>query len=421
MSDAGRRCSQCRLYQSAESYSKRMLSMPAHKAKCRSCVTAGAQAEVAQAQDRVVAAAAAPEDSGRSALCSVCLQRLSGSAFSRTQLVQKTDATRRCLACVMAADSNASESLVTASTSVSLASAQHSAVPAVALPHPHVELARCQASKRLRRRLHSLCTEAGTSPPVLAFDRWVARCKLEREEAAASDSAAASEEPLLPVPALAPRAADGLVKDLCRSGVLTAPQAQAVVTKLAAVAERALASVAEARAEVAAAAEGGAGGTCGVGGVGGAGASAAAAIAADAAIAEQPSEIALSEIAISDRGNVLRLSRPGSPKPFVTVQRQHFEKLRYLHTRHHGAGGGTKGGSSGGGEGTPATSSFLRDVFCLLLRYESLGSHGYQAAVPASVFECLRARLGVGLECFASPLNSWADRFCRHAIPYEFL
>ncbi len=56
----------------------------------------------------------------------------------------------------------------------------------------------------------------------------------------------------------------------------------------------------------------------------------------------------------------------------------------------------------------------MRRVFCVIQRYETLSgpSDGYQMAFPNEGFKFLRDRLGVTVECFASPLNCWNQRFC---------
>lgn len=55
---------------------------------------------------------------------------------------------------------------------------------------------------------------------------------------------------------------------------------------------------------------------------------------------------------------------------------------------------------------------FLRRVFCVLSRYDSLSgsSDGYQMAFPHKGFQWLRDNVGVKIECFASPLNCWNQR-----------
>ena len=50
-------------------------------------------------------------------------------------------------------------------------------------------------------------------------------------------------------------------------------------------------------------------------------------------------------------------------------------------------------------------------LFALLLRYKSIQGHGFQAAIGPPVWEVCRARLGVGVECFASPLNAYLPAY----------
>ena len=290
-----RLCAQCGLQQPAASYSKRQHAS-ARKARCRACVATDVQAEVSQAQER---SSQLKDDiqARTAAFCSVCKRSISATCFSRTQLIQKTDATRRCLECASAATA------ISNHAALAIPSPEEAALPlpracTAVVPLPYVELARYQACKRLRRRFYSLCLEiGGGAPPVMAFDRWVARCKLESEEAAMQAASAGSAfffEPLLPVPDAAPRAAEGLIKDLRRTGVLSAEQAAKICSKLATVANKSLTALAA----VVGDAEGGA------------------------------------DVQVQERGATLRLSLRGAPKLFVEVQRSHFEKLRFLHARH---------------------------------------------------------------------------------------
>jgi hypothetical protein len=48
---------------------------------------------------------------------------------------------------------------------------------------------------------------------------------------------------------------------------------------------------------------------------------------------------------------------------------------------------------------------FFNDLYCLLVRYQTLSGHGYQAAVSEHVFDIMKQYLHVSVECFASPLN----------------
>eukprot|EP00752_Nemacystus_decipiens_P009505 g8496.t1 len=70
-------------------------------------------------------------------------------------------------------------------------------------------------------------------------------------------------------------------------------------------------------------------------------------------------------------------------------------------------------------EGPPVWDpDFLRRLFCVLSRYETLSatSDGYQMAFPASGFRLLRHLVSVECECFASPLNCTLPRFCSVAF-----
>ena len=63
------------------------------------------------------------------------------------------------------------------------------------------------------------------------------------------------------------------------------------------------------------------------------------------------------------------------------------------------------GGSDGARAGLHAR------LFALLLRYKSIQGHGFQAAIGPPVWEVCRARLGVSVECFASPLNAYLPAY----------
>ncbi|XP_067935307.1 mRNA (2'-O-methyladenosine-N(6)-)-methyltransferase-like [Watersipora subatra] len=66
----------------------------------------------------------------------------------------------------------------------------------------------------------------------------------------------------------------------------------------------------------------------------------------------------------------------------------------------------------------PRNEHFLARVWCLLRRYQTyFGVHknegaALQAALPATVFECLSRIFGVTFECFASPLNCYYKQYC---------
>lgn len=56
---------------------------------------------------------------------------------------------------------------------------------------------------------------------------------------------------------------------------------------------------------------------------------------------------------------------------------------------------------------------FKLKVYCLLLRYSTLGGDAFQAAVPQYVFQYLKDKIQVEQECFASPLNCYfTEKLC---------
>lgn len=54
---------------------------------------------------------------------------------------------------------------------------------------------------------------------------------------------------------------------------------------------------------------------------------------------------------------------------------------------------------------------FLRRLWSMLARYDTIGGAGYQAALPEAAFDVLKKLFGVTHECFASPLNQYLDSY----------
>ena len=110
------------------------------------------------------------------------------------------------------------------------------------------------------------------------------------------------------------------------------------------------------------------------------------------------SEADTSQVIMEWRGSVARISVRGMRRPFVEVSRDHLRKLSILY--------------SSACEEDASDDTFRRRLFCMCLRYEALGCHGYQAAIGPLVFKVLRDYLCVEVECFASPLNSTLRNYC---------
>ena len=224
-----------------------------------------------------------------------------------------------------------------------------------------LELRRYKLVKRLRHQLALKCGQLQVKPPLLVFERWLARAMLE-------DGDDAVPTPMFP----AVDAEGGLAQDLRRAGAEDAAAA-AAADELAAQAGAIAGKLTEARGDDDDGEE-------------------AAAGKKDAVTAE-------------DAGPLLALKVNGE-KPYMSVSKAHMGKLRALYCRH------SLGGAPLPPEGTPEHGAFIAATFSLLARYDALGGAGYQAALNETAFDVLKKRLGVGCEAFASPLNCRYGRFC---------
>ena len=68
------------------------------------------------------------------------------------------------------------------------------------------------------------------------------------------------------------------------------------------------------------------------------------------------------------------------------------------------------GGSSGSGD-MRGDQTFLRRLWSMCARYDTISGAGYQAALPEEGFGMLQRYWGVEHECYASPLNHCLDSF----------
>ena len=227
-----------------------------------------------------------------------------------------------------------------------------------------LELRRYKLVKRLRHQLALKCGQLQIKPPLLVFERWLARAMLE-------DGDDAVPTPMFP----AVDAGGGLAQDLRRAGVEDQAAADAAANELAA--------QAKAIAGKLIASDGDDDGDD------------------DDERAGKKKDIVTAE----DAGPLLALKVNGE-KPYMSVSKAHMGKLRALYCRH------SLGGTPLPPEGTPEHGAFIAATFSLLARYDALGGAGYQAALNETAFDVLKKRLGVGCEAFASPLNCRYGRFC---------
>jgi len=246
---------------------------------------------------------------------------------------------------------------------------------------PQVELARWMKVKKLRQKLHQMCSKVGQPVPLLAFERWQFNSKLREalsettsddlqtgKDKSRESCPTPSKEPLLP--SREDWIDEDLVHDLVRGNVKQ-ESAEEIAKQLAYSSAKyahelaALQSAEEARSE-----KGGG-----------------------------RKEVVTRVV----EGVVDLFWGSADEKPYMRISRAHFEKLRILFARHREAGGG---------EEEEDGQAFLGAVFCVLLRYDALGGHGYQAALGSESFDVLLAQMNCTHECFASPFNCRYDRFC---------
>ena len=300
---------------------------------------------------------------------------------------------------------------------------------------PQVELLRLRKMKALRSKLTRLCSKHKLRMPVLAFERWLSRCKLHERWAGDQHC-----DPLIPSTGWRDK---GLVKDLKRvlASEEIAKEISAAMSDAALVASEEVATAAKAAArgeQVYAtnankASKATSDGTDDGSDV-------------DSGDAAKSTEGPL-EVVVVERGHTLALSLGEGNKPYMVINHSHFKKLQLLYQRHRptsetqpeegsekatttgsGAGDGDAA-STGSGAGSALgddselgadIKAFIEKVFCMLVRYEALKGHGYQAAVSGNVFDFLLEHLQVQTECFASPLNcryEWCRVVCFALVP----
>ncbi len=61
---------------------------------------------------------------------------------------------------------------------------------------------------------------------------------------------------------------------------------------------------------------------------------------------------------------------------------------------------------------SPSSEGLDSVLGIVLLRYDALKGHAFQAGLPPAVFEVLKKDFGVFMECFASPFNCYFPRYC---------
>uniref|UniRef100_A0A0G4GE53 PCIF1 WW domain-containing protein n=1 Tax=Chromera velia CCMP2878 TaxID=1169474 RepID=A0A0G4GE53_9ALVE len=304
-------------------------------------------------------------------------------------------------------------------------------------PAPEAAMLRLKKLKALRSKFHKACKKGGArSVPLLAFERWLSRAKLQEsvvrreKEKGGEETAYCSwkcpedvpewvAEPVIPLDGTFMDR--GLVSDLSRAGVSR-------VSGESVAREMAQAGAAAGQALVAAVRDewrrGGFGESNGEGGL------------VDVVVDWGRRENERIRLFLGDTAT----------KPYLEIAQTHLRKLAYLFlaTRslidlQEGEEGGAvdvsvseeevsaligEGGKNFQNvkvkekkvKGKERQKTFYRCVWCVLAVYEAMGGAGFQAALPGDAFGLLKKKMSLRFECFGSPLNCWWPRFCSASV-----
>jgi hypothetical protein len=252
----------------------------------------------------------------------------------------------------------------------------------------HLEEQRWRKVKWLKNRLYRLCKQAKAVVPLLAFTRWLSRCKLHQQELLQQQGGEAvpslRNDPLLPDPSTIPSDVyvdEGLAKDLMRRNPkLGLDEARIVSLKMSEAATEAVLGLNEGDAK---------------------GGGQIVVVEEKGVLTLQlplqlPSNVDDTALVQAVGGSNDGSSTAKSRMP-IAVNKSHYGKLKELFDA-------TKSGDDDD-DSDAAAGEFDSSVWCLLTRYDTLRPHGYQAALNQHGFRVLERRLGVSCECFASPLN----------------
>ena len=259
---------------------------------------------------------------------------------------------------------------------------------------PRAEGCRAAALIKLRKSLVAL--SGATSPPALAFERWLLDSLLTESIKSSNDSLLSSTPTAnvtLSSPVLGPlcQAVDltcsTIVSDLVRASMSQA-KAVHIAQTLQGEAQEALCMIQD--------------------------------IYSSASQTLPPtSSCSSSNVIVAKHRHTLDIQLLGSnTRRLLKLNHEHYGKLRSLWDLTHETARQKNRDSSNVSVSNDSCidngnddERFHADLFVLLSRYFSLQGHGFQAACPEAVFQVLHADLGVSHECFASPLNCYFGSF----------
>ena len=234
-----------------------------------------------------------------------------------------------------------------------------------------LEIMRSDKVKFLRQRLKDLCKSSGLIPPIYAWERWQARCmlnKLQTQNRAQLGNINHSGVSVFyggvgdeMIPCVRDFIDPGLVRDLTRASFPEA-EATAISTALSLSSSNCVSQMVEYSKSL------------------------------------SDADASCIRILIVQHKHTLDVSSSHSRNSIFKLNNAHFSHMRELYMKF----------CSKYSDDVAAFQEdhFHKRLFVVLSRYHSLQGHGFQAALNEHSFHVLLSRLDVRFECFASPLNS---------------
>ena len=229
----------------------------------------------------------------------------------------------------------------------------------------NVEAYRADQIAKHRQLLSDLCKAQNLAPPIYAWERWQARCKMnDTKRCMACQCNWADGDEVLPhKPAVIDA---GLIGDLTRAS-FSEEGARSIAIELSQASDKCV-----------------------------------DAIAAFTRERRSNPEAGLKVIVVAHK-HTMDFSISGIKNKILKLNNAHYARLKSQYTRVTSKRGPT-----------PSKFDevvFHKRVYIVLSRYRSLLGHGFQAALNEHSFRVLLNHFGVKFECFASPLNSTCNTF----------
>ena len=260
---------------------------------------------------------------------------------------------------------------------------------------PSIEAERAVVVTKLRKQLITECGE--TSPPSLAFERWLLDSLLSEEmkemkevkdnnatitatvTSTVNDDTSSGDPLFGPLCRRTDLITSSLVSDLIRA-TISSKQALQIAQNLQTRAQNMMS-------------------TCSI---------------------SSSSSSSSSSVVVVYHRHTLDITFGKKSKRLLKLNHEHYRKLKSLwnltrngNNNNNQTSSSSSNNNNNNNEMDSATELIFHDhLFIMLSRYFAMQGHGFQAACPENVFHILNQFLNVSFECFASPLNCYYGAYC---------